>query len=284
MGIIFNINDNKLNNSFLREFEADGVSSEDEDDDYSVDNNDDEDGEEGTDAVEADNDPAPQSEEEQEDTSDEEDDDYTMDGDDESSGEDNEEGDTEEDNDTGDENEDPQEEDEGGEEDDDYTLDGDDDEDSEEGGEEAQDSEDDDDYTMDGDDDSSGEEGGEEDKPANKLKELEGELFETLSPEQQQIKIDELKKCFQELYERCDGIIEIINNSNPPDENVSKIFEYVNDNMSDLKQYIYDYFTYTFGTKSYQENSAQYQKYIATLNSFNSILEELVKNKEKESK
>ena len=118
----------------------------------------------------------------------------------------------------------------------------------------------------------------------SKLKQLEGELFDQLSDEQKKIKINELKKCFEEMHTRCDGIIKMVTNVTAPDEESSKIFEYLNDNLTDLKQYIYDYFTYTFDTKSYLENSAQYHKYIAVLNSLNSILETLIKKKESKSK
>lgn len=127
-------------------------------------------------------------------------------------------------------------------------------------------------------DDSSSEEG-----PEDKLKQLEAELFDSLSDEQKAIKIDELKNCYHQLYSRCDSLIGMINDSTAPDENSSRVLEYVNDNLSDLKQYIYDYFTNTFDTKSYMENDAQYQKYIAILNSFNTILEELKKVRDKDN-
>lgn len=292
MGIIFNIDKNKYN-SFLREFEADGVSSEDDDDtEYSMDGDDN-----GDDNTNTDTEVSPQDNDDdtQEENDAQEDDDYSMDGQEQSPDDEEENEDTSEDDDytldSGEdegENEDTGEnEGEGNPEDDDYSMD---DDGSADGGDEGSGEDggegnpDDDDYSMDDDDSSDGESGDDADKPVDRLKELEGELFENLSPEQQQIKIDELKRCFQELYERCDGIIDMINNSNAPDENASKVLEYVNNNMSNLKQYIYDYFTYTFSTKSYPENDAQCQKYIAILNSYNGILEELLKNKEKDSK
>lgn len=272
MGIIFNMNKSKITTVGLREFEADGISSEEEDDNYSADNED----------VGTDSNAQPQSEEEPE-SDDGEDDDYSMDNED--TGEDNQ--DTEEGQTDTDDEDDSNE-------DDDYTIDEEDTGDENQGaGDDGSDtSEEDDDYSMDNDADDDSESGENDDTSSDdsgedstsKLKELEAELFENLSPEQKQIKIDELKKCFQELYNRCDNIVDIINKSDPPDENVSKIFEYINNNMSDLKQYIYDYFTYTFETKKYLENEAQYQKYIAVLNSYNKILDELVKKKDEDDK
>lgn len=122
------------------------------------------------------------------------------------------------------------------------------------------------------------------DNSESKLKQLEGELFDQLSDDEKKIKLNELKKSFESMHSRCDGIIKMINNVTTPDENTSRIFEYLNDNLTDLKQYIYDYFTYTFETKSYLENSAQYQKYIAILNSLNNVLESAIKKEEKNKK
>lgn len=263
MGIFFN------NPALLYEFEVDGKKSEDttKENDYDVDGAG---GEEGGEP----NDPKPNAEKENNDDNKEnedgtKEDDYDM------------ENDEEDDN----EGEDNTEEKSGEEEDDgvkeeDYTIEDEDDDeegtDDEEGNKEGGENNIED----------TGEEGESSDnnteKMDNKLKDLEGQLFDILSDEQKQIKIDELKKCYQELHNRCDNIINIINNSNPPDENTSRIFEYLNDNMSDLKQYLYDYFTYTFNTKIYMENDAQYKKYLAILNSFNTILEEVLKKKEKE--
>lgn len=261
MGIFFN------NPALLYEFEVDGKKSEDttKENDYDVDGAG---GEEGGEP----NDPKPNAEKENNDDNKEnedgtKEDDYDMEND-------------EEDDDEGEDNTEEKsgEEEDDGVKEEDYTIEDDDEEgtDDEEGNKEGGENNIED----------TGEEGESSDnnteKMDNKLKDLEGQLFDILSDEQKQIKIDELKKCYQELHNRCDNIINIINNSNPPDENTSRIFEYLNDNMSDLKQYLYDYFTYTFNTKIYMENDAQYKKYLAILNSFNTILEEVLKKKEKE--
>lgn len=158
----------------------------------------------------------------------------------------------------------------GGEEDDEYRIDDTGDEENPEGGE-GDDLESGDDTTGTAPDDS-------------KLKQLEGELFDQLTDDQKKIKINELKKCFEEMHTRCDTIINMINNVTAPDEDTSRIFEYLNNTLTDLKQYIYDYFTYTFDTKTYLENSAQYHKYIAVLNSLNGVLEEVIKKQETDSK
>lgn len=158
----------------------------------------------------------------------------------------------------------------GGEEDDEYRIDDTGDEENPEGGE--------------GDDLESGNDTTGTAPDDSKLKQLEGELFDQLTDDQKKIKINELKKCFEEMHTRCDTIINMINNVTAPDEDTSRIFEYLNNTLTDLKQYIYDYFTYTFDTKTYLENSAQYHKYIAVLNSLNGVLEEVIKKQETDSK
>lgn len=291
MGIFFDM-DNLSSKNYLTEFEAPGYTpEEDEEEDYNADEDNtnatsntrsagdkgsgdttsgddgdsgdstegDTDGNEGGDGQENNDEPV------NTDGGDDGEEDYTLDddnaegGDTEDSGEDDDAENDETNMDKGDDDED-------------YSLDGDDD--NADGGDDAGDDSVED---TDGDDEGSG-----DDDTESNLKQLEGELFDKLTDEQKQIKIDELKTCFQEMHERCGNIIKLINDSTAPDEESSKILEYLNSNITDLQQYIYDYFTYTFSTKSYLENNAQYQKYIAILNSLNSILEVLVKKKRKD--
>lgn len=284
MGIIFDIEELTRGAKIVREFEADGEKSEDDAEEYSIEDEEEDNGTESGDSRNSGDDsgedegadggsegedggePSPQNAGE--------DDEYTIDEPDDNGADDGEE--------TGDE--DPATDDE-------YTLN--DEEEGEEGGGEEENNDsatDDEEYSLDGDNGESedGADDGESDEvdsssedTESKLKELEGEIFDTLSPEQKQIKIDELKRCYQELYERCDNIIELLNDSKAPDENTSKVFEYINNNLVDLKQYIYDYFSYTFDTKTYLENNAQYQKHLVVLNSLDDILKELREGKNK---
>lgn len=279
MGIIFDIEELTRGAKIVREFEADGEKSEDNTEEYSIEDNGTESGDsrnsgddsgedEGADGGSEGEDggePSPQNAGE--------DDEYTIDEPDDGADDGEESG-----------GEDPATDDE-------YTLN--DEEEGEEGGGEEENNDgatDDEEYSLDGDSGESedGADNGESDEvdsssedTESKLKELEGEIFDTLSPEQKQIKIDELKRCYQELYERCDNIIELLNDSKAPDENTSKVFEYINNNLVDLKQYIYDYFSYTFDTKTYLENNAQYQKHLVVLNSLDDILKELREGKNK---
>ena len=280
MGIIFDIEELTRGAKIVREFEADGEKSEDNTEEYSIEDDGTESSDSGNTGEESGEDEGADGGSEGEDSGEPspqnagEDDEYTIDEPDDNGADDGEE--------SGDE--DPATDDE-------YTLN--DEEEGEEGGGEEENNDsatDDEEYSLDGDSGESenGADDGESDEvdsssedTESKLKELEGEIFDTLSPEQKQIKIDELKRCYQELYERCDNIIELLNDSKAPDENTSKVFEYINNNLVDLKQYIYDYFSYTFDTKTYLENNAQYQKHLVVLNSLDDILKELREGKNK---
>lgn len=109
----------------------------------------------------------------------------------------------------------------------------------------------------------------------DRLKQIESELFENLSDSQKAIKIKELKNCFIKLYESCDSILEKLNKSSAPNEDITRIFDYVSNVLNNLKQYVYDYYTDTFDTRSYIENTAQYQKYLTILSTVRNILEEV---------
>lgn len=109
----------------------------------------------------------------------------------------------------------------------------------------------------------------------DRLKQIESELFENLSDSQKAIKLKELKNCFIKLYESCDSILEKLNKSTAPNEDITRIFDYVSNVLNNLKQYVYDYYTDTFDTRSYMENTAQYQKYLTILSTVRNILEEV---------
>ena len=107
------------------------------------------------------------------------------------------------------------------------------------------------------------------------LKAIENELFENLTDKQKQIKIKELKNNFVDLFDRCDGIIDIINARRPSDESTAQIFEYINNAILDLQNTVHDYLEHTFSTRSYLENDAQFKSYLNVLNTINNILLEL---------
>jgi len=114
----------------------------------------------------------------------------------------------------------------------------------------------------------------------SKIKEIESNIFDMLSEDEKIIKINELKKCFNELNERCENILSMVNKGNGTDEVSIKVLDYVTNTITDLQQYIQDYYTKIFDKKTYIENNAEYQRYLTILASVRSVLNELT-NKDK---
>lgn len=162
--------------------------------------------------------------------------------------------------------------------------------DQEEGGEDGPDQEDSEEYSMDGDeggDDQGGGEGDDggdlgsddttEDDKMDSIKQIEKELFDKMTPEQKKIKIETLKQNYIDLFNRCDTILDTLTEANPEDESTSKIFVFIQNTLSEMKENIHDYLTKTFDTKGYIENDAQFKQYLVIIDSIDKLLENLVK-------
>ena len=118
--------------------------------------------------------------------------------------------------------------------------------------------------------------------PDQDLKDVENDIFNGLSDQDKVIKINELKDLYQDLYNRIITLYDKVNDI-PKDDELIKVYNFIIDNLSDLKQFVYDYLTNTFDNKTYLENMVNYKKYISTLNVINGILEEIRKGLYKES-
>ncbi len=129
--------------------------------------------------------------------------------------------------------------------------------------------------------DNAGDMSGGED-PDQDLKDVENDIFNGLSDQDKVIKINELKDLYQDLYNRIITLYDKVNDI-PKDDELIKVYNFIIDNLSDLKQFVYDYLTNTFDNKTYLENMVNYKKYISTLNVINGILEEIRKGLYKES-
>lgn len=162
--------------------------------------------------------------------------------------------------------------------------------DQEEGGEDGPDQEDSEEYSMDGDeggDDQGGGEGDDggdlgsddttEDDKMNSIKQIEKELFDKMTPEQKKIKIETLKQNYIDLFNRCDTILDTLTEANPEDESTSKIFVFIQNTLSEMKENIHDYLIKTFDTKGYIENDAQFKQYLVIIDSIDKLLENFVK-------
>ena len=113
------------------------------------------------------------------------------------------------------------------------------------------------------------------------LKHQEEELYNELTPEQLDIKHKELKTQYLNMYDNVIAIIDRIGDINVAEQNIGTV-EYVSNTLASLKDMLTDYVNDVYRTKSYIENSINYNRFLAILNGINKILEEMnSKNDEK---
>ena len=163
-------------------------------------------------------------------------------------------------NDTGDDT--GTDDDEGSEGDVDYTdgADGGDDSESDDAGETGEEGE-----------ESEGDEEETEDNTYEDLRKIEAELFSNLSPEQIDIKNKELKQRFIDIYGTISSVILRINDIPKTDTNVD-ILHFVTDKLMELKDLVDFTVQKSFDTKTYIENSINYQICLSTLDSISDII------------
>ncbi len=143
------------------------------------------------------------------------------------------------------------------------------------------------DYNDYGGDEGGGDDGGEgappqadnEPAPIDDLKQQEEEMFNQLTPEQLDLKHKELKQQYVNMYDSLASIIDRISDVSAEEENI-KTIEFISNKLSDLKDMILDYMTDVYKTKSYIENSINYNRFLAILNGINKILEEMNSKKD----
>lgn len=221
-----------------------------EDDDYTIDSEDEQDTE-------------PDTTDDTADDTGEEDDDYTLPDDTDDTQEEDDQQDTPEEDNQDNQGEDDQQDDTTDEEnaDDDYSIPGDEEGDDTIDGEEQTDN-----TTPD-------EEQPQEEQP-DELKEKEKALFVGLSDKQIEIKNKELKTNYEKMYKSLDGIIERVSNIDRTQKN-TKIIDFIISKLNETSESLYIYYTTVFETKTYIENSRQYDIYILILRNINKLFKEI---------
>ena len=112
------------------------------------------------------------------------------------------------------------------------------------------------------------------DSTSAEISKVEEDIFSVLSPEQQNIRIFELKGNFAKTYDDIEDTLEKINSLTKTSENQS-VLERVTKSLNSMRDMIQFYITNTFDTKSYIENSATYKKYLTALQVISNILKEV---------
>lgn len=106
------------------------------------------------------------------------------------------------------------------------------------------------------------------------------DIFSSLTAEEQQIKIMELKRLFSDLYSSTDDILDKLNNTET-DENNIEIINRVSMVLYSLRKYIHDYLINVFANKSFIENDIAFNRFLSILNSISNIIDNLYKEDKK---
>ena len=105
-------------------------------------------------------------------------------------------------------------------------------------------------------------------------------LFSSLTAEEQQLKIRELKNLYAELYTSVNDILHRVDNMRVDEDNLDFVNR-INVDIFSLKTMIADYFTYTFPTKSFVENDIRFNRFLYELKSITQVIDDYNSTKEK---
>ena len=106
------------------------------------------------------------------------------------------------------------------------------------------------------------------------------DIFSTLTAEEQQIKIGELKSLYKNLYSSVNDLIHRLDNMEL-DEDVMDVMTKVSDILHRLGDSISDYFEKQFDIRSYFENDVKYNEFLLVLKKTTTIVDDLADTREK---
>lgn len=107
------------------------------------------------------------------------------------------------------------------------------------------------------------------------IKKKEEEIL-NLSVDELEIKHRELKNGFLAMFDMTNNFIDRLSGISTSDDN-TKVIEFVSNKLISIRDMITDYMNYTYKTKSYIENSINYNRFLVQLSSINKILRQLSK-------
>ena len=100
----------------------------------------------------------------------------------------------------------------------------------------------------------------------NEDKQKDREIFDSLSPQEQKLKIVKLKQSYMDLYSRCDQIIEKYDAVGVEFENFGEVVKGSLNALYSLKEMISNYLLYLFDSKSYIENDITFNRFLTAMN------------------
>lgn len=106
------------------------------------------------------------------------------------------------------------------------------------------------------------------------------DMFYSLSTDEQQMKIRELKRLYSSMFNSCNDLIERIDNTN--NDAAGELISRLSSVMNDIREAIADYIIYIFPNKSYIENDTQFNIFMMYINSVSGVMEKIAQKIEKE--
>lgn len=117
---------------------------------------------------------------------------------------------------------------------------------------------------------------GDNNQDGSDLKQSEDQIYDTLTDDQKKIRVLQLKLGFKDLYQEADAVLNAINGIDKNEDNMETIRRLINV-LNNVKQYILDYMSTVFDTKTYIDNNAVYVKYINVFSTIRKTIDELGK-------
>ena len=121
---------------------------------------------------------------------------------------------------------------------------------------------------------------GDDEKPevdADSSKANDKNLYDSLSPAEQEMKTQKLKEQFIELYSTFQTYIDKFNDMSMEFEDIAPQIKHAVDMMFSAKKMISDWLLHIFDSKSYIENDIMYNRYLQVLNSVKNITDDMKK-------
>jgi hypothetical protein len=106
-------------------------------------------------------------------------------------------------------------------------------------------------------------------------KKRDREIFDTLSPEEQKLKMVKLKELYMKLYSRCGQIIEKYDSLGVRYEDLVEPIKNSINALYSLKDTISSYLLYLFDSKSYIENDIMFNRFLVAMNQIKLITKEM---------
>lgn len=133
--------------------------------------------------------------------------------------------------------------------------------------------------------DTSPDDSGDDDSSSSEEKELDRELFDSLSDSEKERKISTLKELYKDLYGKCSILIEKFNQlTENNNDDFKPAIKRILTILYDLKEFISYYLLNVYDKTSYIENDVNFNRYLSILNGIKLTVKELEKVKKDENK